>query len=102
MQRYLVTLTNTETWSAIKLNIEASDEAHALQRALLIKKHRHKDDVHHMVTISTVGANPSVDLKSFDKIENSEVEVFERIDLHIKFPLIEGFGTKHQDDGVTG
>ena len=90
MQKYLVTLTNTKTWSAVKLSIDADSEPHALSRGLLIERHKHKGNIHHMVTISLVGSNPSVDLGSFDTIKNEEIEVFERIDLHNRFPLIEG------------
>lgn len=92
MRRYFVTLTNTETWRAVKFSVEAESESHALHRALLVERHKYADHIHHMVTISIAGSNPSVSPDVFDVIENKEVEVFERIDWHNRFPIIEGAG----------
>ncbi len=88
--RYLVTLTNTKTWNAVKLNVGADNESHALYRALLVVACNHQGHVHDMVTISLVGANPSVQLCSFELIADHDVEVLERIHQHNLSPLIEG------------
>ncbi|MDX1487240.1 MAG: hypothetical protein R3268_03505 [Acidiferrobacterales bacterium] len=89
MDRYLVTLTDTHTWRAVKINVAAESESHALHRALLVEKHKYKDHEHHMVTISVSGCNPSVTPDVFEYIEDKEVEIFERIDYHQRHPLLE-------------
>ena len=89
MKTHLVTLTNTESWEAVKLKIPAHDEAHALHRALLVEKDLYPDHQHHMVTISIDKANPSAPTAEFEAIEEKQVRVLERIDEHLKSPLLE-------------
>ena len=88
-ERYLVTLTNTQSWRAVKINVAAETESHALHRALLVEQHKYKDHKHDMVTISISGCNPSVAPDVFEYIQDDEVEIFERIDWHQRHPLLE-------------